>query len=156
MSNQQLTAQDLQMDQKPMDGFVDDLNVQLSQQQMDQQQFVQQPMQQTQMQPQQLPPQQQQIPEQQMPVTKQFVPPNKEEAMTEKFLQMLQEPLIIAIIYVIVSQRVILSFFAKNISSFSDKKTNITFLGLCIVGIIIGVLFSLVKQVMIKQKMMIA
>jgi hypothetical protein len=155
MSNQQLTAQDLQqqVDQKPMDGFADDLNIQLSQQPMDPQQYVQQPMQPHQM-PQQLP--QQPMPEPQIPIVKQFVPPTKEEAMTEKFLQMLQEPLIIAIIYVIVSQRVILSFLAKNISSFSDKKTNITFLGLCIVGIIIGVLFSLTKQILIKQKMMVA
>jgi hypothetical protein len=149
--SQQLTAQDLQPmgEQKQMDNFVDDLNNQLTQQ-PDPQQFVQQP-QTVQQQPlQQPPPEQQQVP------MKQFVPPMKEEAMLEKFWQMLQEPLIIAIIYVIMSQRVILSFFAKNISSFSDKKTNITFLGFCIVGVIIGVLFALTKQVLIKQKIMVA
>lgn len=153
MANQQtLTAQDLQPmpEQKPMDGFVDDINNQLSQQ--SEQQYVQQPQVIQQIPQQQLPPEQQ-IP----PIsTKQFNVVSKEEAMFDRFWQMLQEPIIIAIIYVIISQRVILSLLAKNIPSFSDKKTNITFLGLCIVGVIIGILFALTKQVLIKQKIMVA
>lgn len=69
-----------------------------------------------------------------------------EESYFDLFKKLLQEPVIIAVLVIIMHQSFMLQIFARNFSWFIIPKTkDISSLGLAFVGIVIGIGFAVIK-----------
>lgn len=83
------------------------------------------------------------------PTTTSYVAPNPNQGMVQKIPEMFREPLILVIVYVILSTDIIKNTIGEYIPQIKPKDGSVNFIGYLIYGIILAILFTVIKKLVL-------